>query len=657
MLYPSHLHKKESQHSEGKFSRTMGRRVSTCIFSVSLFLAFLMASSQDAGVQRALVQFMAELSPGNLARDPDFGWNNASDPCKDNWRGVTCRGPLPVVTKIVLDGLNLTGVLDAASLCNVTSIWVLSLKSNNLSGGIQSEISNCRALTHLYLAGNRFSGGLPSSVPQLGNLKRLDISNNDLSGLLPDLSRISGLLTFLAQNNQLTGGIPNFDFPNLDQFNVSNNNFSGPIPGDVDGHFGLDSFSGNQLLCGEPLPNPCPLPPPPPPPPPLLPVDRKSKRPSKSDNLIYSGYGVLGLALVIILFAYMLFKRKKAPEEENTGGTTINKTIGNSSEFKTKAVGRYTSEYSMTSRGSEKNYSSLVVFSTPSVGELKFDDLLKAQAELVGRGKYGSLFKVMLDGGVTMAVKRIKNVGIPCEDFKRQMRRIDGVKHPNVLPVIAYYCSQNEKLLVYEFQHNGSLFKHLHESQNGQLFDWASRLGVAASVAQALAFMHEELRDDGIAHGNLKSSNILLNKDMEPSISEYGLMVVENDEDLSVEFSADSIRSNNTPTTTRGYSAFKVDVYAFGVILLELLTGKIVQNGGFDLGKWVHSVVCEEWTVEVFDKALLSEGASEERMVNLLQVALQCINPSPEARPSIGQIATFINSITEAEERSLGSEL
>lgn len=439
----------------------MGRRVSTCIFSVTLFLAFLTVSSQEAGVQQALVQFMAKLSPGNLASDPDFGWNTNSNPCKDNWRGVTCDAALLVVRKIVLDKLNLTGVLDAASLCNVTSIRVLSLSNNNLSGGIQSEISNCRALTHLYLAGNRFSGCLPSSVPQLGNLKRLNISNNDLSGPLPDLSRISGLLTFLAQNNQLTGGIPNFDFSNLVQFNVSNNNFSGPIPGDVNGRFALDSFLGNELLCGEPSPNLCPPPPPPSPPPPP-PVDKKSKRPSKSDYLIYSGYGVLGLALVIILVAYMLFKRKKAPEEEDTGGTTINKTIGNSSEFKTKAVGRYTSEYSMTSRESAKNYSSLVVFSTPSVDELKFDDLLKAPAELVGRGKYGSLFKVMLDGGVTMAVKRIKNVGIPREDFKRQMRRIDGVKHPNVLPVIAYYCSQNEKLLVYEFQHNGSLFKHLH---------------------------------------------------------------------------------------------------------------------------------------------------------------------------------------------------
>ncbi|CAA3028460.1 probable inactive receptor kinase At2g26730 [Olea europaea subsp. europaea] len=85
------------------------------------------------------------------------------------------------------------------------------------------------------------------------------------------------------------------------------------------------------------------------------------------------------------------------------------------------------------------------------------------------------------------------------------------------MPVIAYYCSKQEQLLVYEFQQNGSLFRLLHGSQNGQLFDWGSRLSVAARIAEALAFMHEELQRDGIAHGNLKSSNILLNNGMNPA--------------------------------------------------------------------------------------------------------------------------------------------
>lgn len=185
------------------------------------------------------------------------------------------------------------------------------------------------------------------------------------------------------------------------------------------------------------------------------------------------------------------------------------------------------------------------------------------------------------------------------------------------------------------------------------MFDWGSRISIAASIAEALGFMHKELQVDGIAHGNLKSSNILLKDDMDPCISEYGLMVVEN-QGQSFDSEADNLKRKD-PTGGQAYSTLKVDIYGFGVILLELLTGKLVENSGFDLAKWVHSVVKEEWTGEVFDKSLVRDGTSEESMVSLLQVALKCINQSPEARPSMGEVAAIINCIREEEERSTTS--
>ncbi|KAE8689317.1 RING/U-box superfamily protein isoform 1 [Hibiscus syriacus] len=222
------------------------------------------------------------------------------------------------------------------------------------------------------------------------------------------------------------------------------------------------------------------------------------------------------------------------------------------------------------------------------------------------------------------------------------MLRLDQAKHPNVLPPLAFYCSKHEKLLVYEYQLNGSLFTLLHGNRSGRRFKWASRLSVAAKIAEGLAFMHHELHGDGIPHGNLKSSNIMLKSNMEPCISEYGLMAMDPQEPSSMQ--------QHTKDTAA--SGFKADIYGLGVILLELLTGKLVQNDGVDLTSWVHSVVREEWTVEVFDKALISEGASEEEMLNLLHVAIKCVNQAPESRPGINQVATMINAIKEEEDKS-----
>lgn len=129
-------------------------------------------------------------------------------------------------------------------------------------------------------------------------------------------------------------------------------------------------------------------------------------------------------------------------------------------------------------------------------------------------------------------------------------------------------------------------------------------------------------------------------------------MVVDNEPLLSIDLGNGS-KSTDYDTSRADYP-FKADMYNFGLILLELLTGKVERNGS-DLAKWVHSVVLEEWTGEVFDKELFSEGASEGRMVNLLQVALKCTS-SPEARPSINEVVKMIGDIKDEEERSIVSE-
>ncbi|KAL0331988.1 UNVERIFIED_CONTAM: Leucine-rich repeat receptor-like protein kinase PXC1 [Sesamum calycinum] len=587
-----------------------------CLFP--LFLLLHSAKSYDDQARNALVEFISKLSNNSGIPGPTLGWNGTSYPCKDRWRGITCDTEQLYVKEIVLDGFDFSGVLDARLLCNVqslsASLLVINVTNNSIHGENMEDIKNCFQLSHLIIAWNQFSGDLPKSFSQLKKLEVLDVSHNKFSGFLPE-SLTPGLKVFLAQDNQFSGEIPGYDFSSFSEFNVSYNNLSGAIP-DAANRFKLSSFIYNLHLCGPPLPKNCT--------PVSLAAESAPVPPPKSRPVNGGSSSSSGSKDQILMFAgYILIVELKA------GG--VSKT-----------------EFSTASAESGTVSASMVVLTSPETNGLRFEDLLKSPAELLGRGEHGSMYKVTCEvQGMSLVVKRIKDWPISSSEFKQRMRRLNQVKHPNVLSLVAYYSSRQERLLVYEYQQNGSLFRLIHS--HGQPFNWSSRLSVAAKVADALAFMHKELHYDRIPHGNLKSSNILLNKDMEPCISEYGLMIVGNQEHSS------SILTNSTLEAAQeeSNSLFKADTYAFGVILLELLTGRMALHEGQDLASWVLAVVREEWTVEVFDKNLIHEGASEERMVNVLQIAIKCVNKSPEARPSMKQVALEMATLREENERSI----
>ncbi|XP_019161514.1 PREDICTED: probable inactive receptor kinase At2g26730 [Ipomoea nil] len=355
---------------------------------------------------------------------------------------------------------------------------------------------------------------------------------------------------------------------------------------------------------------------------------------STNQILMFTGYFLIGVALFLALTLWLRRNGKKKNKKEAKNGDEVDESgLTKPREQRKSESGEVASE-------------SMVVVGSGEVKGLRFEELLKAPAELLGRGKHGSVYKVMCENPrMSLTVQRIKEWGITGHDFKKRMQRLRELKHPNVMPALAFYSSSLEKLLVYEYQQNGSLLTLVQGIQMGKAFDWSRRLSIAGSIADTLAFMHKELKEDGIAHGNFKSSNIMFNQNMEPCISEYGLMP------LPAEAAISETQQN----------PFKQDIYGLGVILLELLTGKMnmmimaQNNGQEDLASWVLGVLREEWTVEVFDRALIQEGASEGRIVGLLQVAVKCVNPSPEARPSIHQVATMIRSIQEQEERSMDS--
>jgi hypothetical protein len=183
-----------------------------------------------------------------------------------------------------------------------------------------------------------------------------------------------------------------------------------------------------------------------------------------------------------------------------------------------------------------------------------------------------------------------------------------------------------------------------------------------------MAFMHSAMRGHGassyssssnssssdsaaaaegaVAHGALKTSNILFTAGMEPCISEYGVIAPP--------------LAPGTGGSSRS-SGLRADVRAFGVLLLELLTGKATaaQGDGAELARWVTSVIQEEWTAEVFDRALLARDAvvNEQRMVRLLQVAMRCVDAAPgEAPPTMREVAGMVNAIRDEDDRSHSAE-
>ncbi|KAK9117072.1 hypothetical protein Sjap_016019 [Stephania japonica] len=554
-----------------------------------MFLSLHSTSAETEEAKQSLISFMSKLTVSNSSIDHSWGWSNDTDPCKNEWKGVTCDSKSVYVKKIDLESLSLTGTLDANAICTVETLTRL-----------KSQAQQCQC-------DKKFSGYVPNSVSTLINLKRLEVTNYNISGDLPDLAKISGLISFLAENHGLTGKILRFNFTNLQQFNVSSNNFSSP-----------------------------------------------------------SGYAVLSLHFLLLIVFTSMKKNKNdddnVKKEEKIVEAKKDKdvSVDFSADIPSNASSEYKSSMSKPMRYSSTDQSALVsmlmvVLTSPVVKGLRFEDLLKAPAELLGRGNHGSLYNITLENGKALVVKRIKDWSISSEEFKKRMQKIDQVRHPNVLPLVAFYCSEQEKLMVYEYQQDGSLFSLLLQGpQNGKNLNWGSRLQIATTIAESLAFMHKELQDNGIAHGNLNTSNILFNKKMEPRLSEYCLVPTDNQDHAPT-----LLLSSNDYKTNRDHNidTFKEDMYGLGIILLELLTGKLRYNNGFNFGGWVHSVVREEWTAEVFDRALIEERASEGRMVNLLQIALKCINPSLENRLNMDEVSVVISAIKGEEDRSIVSEV
>ncbi|CAL9133491.1 unnamed protein product [Musa textilis] len=643
-----------------------GRRSMGSLFRLFLFFSFFCslfgggAPDDLASDRAALIAFSAAVS-GVTRR-----WN-VSDPSPCAWYGVTCASNR--VTELRLPGSYLLGRIPSGTLANLTALRALSLRYNLLSGTLPPDFAALANLRYLYLQNNRLSGGIPAAVFSLRQLVRLNLAGNSLDGGIPvAFNNLTGLSTLLLDHNRLSGEIPDLRLLGLLQFNVSFNQLNGSIPASLRG-LPASSFVGNSL-CGRPL-APC-LGEPSPAPSPWIPSNngdsggkKKLSAGAIAGIAIGSAVGFLVLLLLLVLCCRKREKDEAGPKAGGMMQPEAEMALRGKRESADNVAGPPpVAALPAAVAGGASGSARKLVFIGKVQGIYDLDDLLRASAEVLGKGTAGTTYKAMLEMGMVVTVKRLRDVNVPEKEFRERMEAIGAMDHPNLVALQAYYHSKDEKLLVYELVPNGSLSSILHgepfllpcthalnsSSMAGNKvsgrtpLDWETRLEIALGAARGIEFIH--LQGSGLTHGNIKSSNIILSKSNEARVSDFGLSSLG-----STPMPNQRAASYRAPEVTdvRKVSQ-KADVYSFGVLLMELLTGKpptqaLHNEDGVDLPRWVQSVVREKWSSEVFDLELLRHQNVEEEMMQLLQLAIDCAVHFPENRPSMSEVVARIEGI------------
>ncbi|WOK92641.1 protein NSP-INTERACTING KINASE 1-like [Canna indica] len=577
---------------------TKGRTVLFWVaFSWSLACATALLSPKGVNFEvQALMDIKASFKDphGVLGNwDPD-----SVDPC--SWSMVSCS-PENLVIGLETPSQNLSGTL-SPSLGNLTNLEFLLLQNNNVSGIVPREIGKLSKLHKLDLSNNHFHGEIRASLGNLKGLQYLRLNNNSFSGAFPvSLATITGL-AFL---------------------DLSYNNFSGPIP-----KFLAKTFNiiGNPLICPTGSEKECfqtvPVP---------IPSNLNNTQGTpisgkpKSHRVVLALVSSLGcIGAVSLGFGLFLWWRQRHNEKLLLDTNDIHKEelcLGNLKRFQFREL------QSATNNFSSKN--------------------------ILGKGGFGNVYKGKLQDGTVVAVKRLKDGNAAGGEiqFQTEVEMISLAVHRNLLKLWGYCMTATERLLVYPFMSNGSVASRLKAKPT---LDWSTRKRIALGAARGLLYLHEQC-DPKIIHRDVKAANILLDDYCEAVVGDFGLAKLLDHRDSHVTTAVRGTVGHIAPEyLSTGQSSEKTDVFGFGILLLELITGL----RAFEFGKgrnqkgamldWVRQVHQEKKLEMLVDKDLKNNYDRVE-LEEMVQVALLCTQYIPGDRPKMSEVVRMLESDGLAE--------
>ncbi|EPS70226.1 hypothetical protein M569_04534, partial [Genlisea aurea] len=272
-----------------------------------------------------------------------------------------------------------------------------------------------------------------------------------------------------------------------------------------------------------------------------------------------------------------------------------------------------------------------------------------SKENVIGEGGYGVVYRGQLINGSVVAVKRIlNNLGQAEKEFRVEVEAIGQVRHKNLVRLLGYCMEGTDRLLVYEYVNNGNLEQWLHGSFSPGNLTWEGRMKILLGTAKGLAYLHEGI-EPKIVHRDIKSSNILIDDDFNPKISDFGLAKLLGGGKSHIITRVMGTFGYVAPEyASSGYLNEKSDVYSFGVVLLETITGREPVDDTRpvhekNLVQWLKMMVGGKRLEEVVDPNLETRPSTSV-LKRVLLTALRCVDPNVERRPAMSQVVRMLES-------------